>query len=215
MLHPRNSLSGSPRKPDPQGRRGRTRLRLELLEDRTLPSTVNQAFVGQVYQDLLGRPADPTGLAEWTVALDEGESRAAVVTGIITAPSLEFYAQQIQQAYQVVLHRPADPSGMNANLPALVKGETYEQLLVSLAASNEFFSTQGGGTDAGFLNALYENLLGRPIDPTGQAVGSQALAAGASRAKVAAGVVGSLEFQQDLLTSYYQQFLGRAPTRPG
>src|SRR5205823_796252 len=39
----------------------------------------NQAFVAQVYLDLLQRPADAGGLASWTGLLDQGMSRPAVV----------------------------------------------------------------------------------------------------------------------------------------
>jgi len=50
----------------PLGRRPAKRLRLELLEDRSLLSgtgTPNQVYVESVYQLVLGRPADQFGLA--------------------------------------------------------------------------------------------------------------------------------------------------------
>ena len=39
-------------------------------------------------------------------------------------------------------------------------------LRATVLGGNEYFSTQGGGTNAGFLNALFLDLLARPIDST-------------------------------------------------
>jgi hypothetical protein len=46
------------------------------------------AFVGQLYENVLGRPADAAGLATWTQALAHGASRGNVVTSF--SESAEF-----------------------------------------------------------------------------------------------------------------------------
>ncbi len=50
----------------------------------------NEAFVTQLYQNVLGRAPDATGLSNWTQRLEDGMSRAAVVQGFAQAP--EFVA---------------------------------------------------------------------------------------------------------------------------
>jgi autotransporter passenger strand-loop-strand repeat protein len=63
-----------------------------------------------------------------------------------------------------------------------------------------------------FLNALFEDLLHRPIDATSLASYESALNGGATDAQVALSVVTSNEYYTDLVTSYYQQYLGRTPS---
>src|SRR4029079_10597881 len=40
---------------------------------------------------------------------------------------------------------------------------TNEELAAQIIASDEYYQTRGGGTDQGFLNAVYEDVLCRPI----------------------------------------------------
>ena len=46
----------------------------------------NTAFVGSLYQDGLGRAADPSGSAYYTGLLNGGASRASVLQDIATSP---------------------------------------------------------------------------------------------------------------------------------
>ena len=46
----------------------------------------NEGFVDLLYQNVLDRPADATGLANWTGRLDDGMSRAEVVRGFAQSP---------------------------------------------------------------------------------------------------------------------------------
>ena len=47
----------------------RAHLAVERLEERELLSTTAQPFLDRVYQDLLHRPLDTTGMAAWGDAL--------------------------------------------------------------------------------------------------------------------------------------------------
>jgi len=62
-----------------------------------------------------------------------------------------------------------------------------------------------------FLNALYEDILSRPIDPASLASLEAKMSAGETNEQIAYEVVSSKESYQDLVTSWFQQFLGRAP----
>src|SRR5262249_54781416 len=66
-----------------------------------------------------------------------------------------------------------------------------------------------GGTNAGFLAALYQDALNRPIDATGLAGFSQAMSNGMTPGQVAAAIFSSTEYLQDLVGSYYLRFLRR------
>src|SRR5207237_331630 len=113
------------------------------------------------------------------------------------------------------LHRVADLSGLNASVQALSTGGTDEQVQVAITGSPEYFQTRGGGTNDGFLKALYQDALGRAIDSSGQATFGQDLAAGMSRYQVAAAIFNSTEYRQRLVMGYYQTFLRRAADTGG
>jgi Bacterial Ig-like domain (group 3)/FG-GAP-like repeat/Domain of unknown function (DUF4214)/FG-GAP repeat len=167
--------------------------------------TFNQRFVAQMYQDLLGRTADPGGLAHWSVLLDLGTSPADIVRGITA--SLEYRTNQVQDLYHRLLHRDADSSGL-AFFTAFLAIGTVEQAAAMVAGSPEYFQAHGGSTDE-FLNALFLDALDRDIDVQGQATFRQALAQGATRQQVADAVFASAEYRELLVRGFYQRFLQR------
>jgi hypothetical protein len=94
-------------------------------------------------------------------------------------------------------------------------GGTVEQVAAALAGSQEYFQNRGGGTNTGFLDALYEDALHRAIDPSGQATYTQALANGATRTQVATAIYSSTEYYQVLVGGFYKQFLLRPADSSG
>src|SRR5207244_2667502 len=106
-------VPAAPRRPA-AGRR--TRPEVEALEQRLQPVvalTPNQAFVNQVYQDLLGRDAEQGGLLTWTSALAGGASRAQVAAAIESSP--EARTDALNEVYHRYLGRGLDPTGLNAD----------------------------------------------------------------------------------------------------
>jgi parallel beta-helix repeat protein len=183
----------------------------------TLPDgtrgTPHQRFVAQLYRDLLKRDVDASGLAGWTAALDQGESTASVVSQIEQTP--EYRTDEVQAIYEQYLHRAADSSGLSGFVSMLMHGSTVEQVAAIIAGSAEFFQTQGGGTSDGFLTAFYQDALNRLVDGSGLNTWEHALNSGATRAAVAAAILGSPEYQQDLINGLYLQFLERTPDPGG
>jgi hypothetical protein len=84
-----------------------------------------------------------------------------------------------------------------------------------IAGSPEFFQHQGGGTNAGFLSALYQDALHRAVDPAGAAAFGADLAMGVTPGQVAAAVFASREFLQDTVGGFYQSFLHRSADPAG
>jgi hypothetical protein len=74
-MAPRRLHRAENRRPAARRRPRFTRFLLEELEQRVLLSTSGQRFVGQLYQDLLERPADPAGIAFWASLPDQGTPR--------------------------------------------------------------------------------------------------------------------------------------------
>jgi hypothetical protein len=165
------------------------------------------AFVSQVYEDVLGRSADSAGLSFWTQQLAGGATPTAVATAFLS--SQEYFAQEVQSLYSLYLQRSADASGLNTFVTELSSGASDEQVAAQLAGSTEYFETRGGGTNLSFLQALYQDLLNRPLDPSGQSTFLQQLASGVSRQQVAMELLSSTEYRQDLVTNLFAEFLRR------
>jgi uncharacterized protein (TIGR03118 family) len=169
--------------------------------------TSNEHFLSQVYLDLLKRPIDGFGLGFWSSMLNQGASRAQVVLGIEN--TTEFHSVTVQGLYQKFLHRTADPMGLSAFTTLLDHGATIEQVEEIITSSPEYFQSRGGGTNDGFVTALYQDALSRAVDPTGRMVFDQFLAMNGSRMTVATIIFTSPEFRQDLVQGDYLQFLHR------
>jgi len=176
--------------------------------------TADQRFVIQLYHDLLGRAADPAGLAAWSGQLDQGTAtRQQVATAVVG--SQEYRTDEINNLYQTILGRTADPSGLQSWLNFLAQGDTAVQVEAQLLSSPEFFTNGGGGSNATFLAAIYEDVLHRPIDPSGANSMGQELTSGVSRLTVVQQVLGSKEAESDLVRGAYQQLLHRSADSAG
>src|SRR5207245_1722122 len=108
-----------------------------------------------------------------------------------------------------LLHRSADSGGLTSFVSFLSGGGTVEQVQAMIAGSGEYFANRGGGTNGGFVDALYRDALNRAADAGGRAAFLAALANGMSRQAVADAIFHSDEYRQDLIQSYYQRFLHR------
>jgi hypothetical protein len=185
----------------------------EFPADNFSGTTADENFVMQAYLTLLQRPADATGLATWTTALGAGVSRTQVVQAIQASP--EYLTLEVNNLYTTLLHRAADPAGLSTFTNYLARGGTVEQVAAIMAGSDEYFFTRGGGSYEGFLEALYEDALVRPLDGSGLATFGQALARGIARAQIAATIFTSQEYRQDVVGGFYLKLLHRDADNSG
>jgi hypothetical protein len=178
----------------------------ELLPDGTRGSA-NQRFISELYRDLLKRAVEPLGLAFWNDKLNKGASQSDIVAGIEV--SNEYRTDLIQSLYQLYLHRDADPTGFQSSFNLLANGGTAEQLAAVVAGSQEYFKTRAGGTNVGFLNAIYADALGRSASGSDRAGWDLELTGAMSRREVALAILSSNEYRRDFGARAYQQFLDR------
>jgi hypothetical protein len=176
--------------------------------------TPNDAFVTQLYQDLLGHSPDGSGLAFWSSMLDQSQVTRLQVALVIENSS-EFLNSEVQSLYTRFLRRPADQGGLAACTRLLAGGASVESVAALLVGSKEYYQNRGGGTNDGFLDALYHDALSRAVDAGGRASFDQALAKGATPGQVAAAVFASAEYRKNLVDGYYQEFLQRPGDTPG
>jgi Domain of unknown function (DUF4394)/Calx-beta domain len=170
--------------------------------------SANQRFLNQAYLDVLGRPVDPSGLASFGALLAAGVPRTQVVR--MLEASDEYRTLVVQQVFQKLLGRAADPGGLNNFTAALRAGATIQQVEASVAASPEYFQNRGGGTQAGFINAIFQDALGRSAGQD-----AVTLFGNVPQAQVAAIVFGSEEYNGAVVGNFYQRFLQRGPDGGG
>lgn len=177
----------------------------------------NEGFVTLLYNNVLDRNPDATGLANWTERLEDGSwSRAQVVIGF--SQSAEFIAKTDMQAelygishalaqssqaswgddvfrlYQATLDRAPDFTGFDNWSGRLADGQAYLGVVNGFVQSREFQNTYGALDNGGFVDQLYQNVLGREADATGLANWTARLDNGMSRAEVVRGFAQSAEF---------------------
>src|SRR5207253_792844 len=129
--------------------------------------------------------------------------------------SLEYRTLVVQGLYGRLLGRPADPAGLNNWVNFLNQGGTADQLEAILIGSAEYFNGRGGGTANGFLQALYDDVLQRPIDISGSKTWGTALTNGLSPAAVATAILASQESDQMKIEELYGQILHRTADSSG
>jgi hypothetical protein len=159
-----------------------------------------------LYLDLLQRPADQGGLGYWSSLLDQGAPRSVVAQQITHSP--EYFATIIRPAYRKFLGRQADDAGLAYWVNRMVNGLTDQQLEAGFIGSAEYY-THTGGTNQLWVEAMYQDLLGRRPDAAGESYWLAQLAAGADRATVAYGFAASIEREGQLVQQDYQKYLHR------
>jgi hypothetical protein len=184
-----------------------------MFQVQVAPSTTQlQEFITKVYNDLLGRAPDSSGLNFWTGQLASGVPRSQIAQQL--THTAEYFSTIIKPAYLEFLGRAADDAGLNFWITQMQNGLTDEHLEAGFIGSQEFY-THSGGTDKLWVDAMYQDLLGRQPDPGGEAFWVQRLAMGAQRADVAFGFAASIEREQQHVSADYEHFLGRAPDQAG
>jgi hypothetical protein len=165
-----------------------------------------QAFVEELYRDLLGRDAEARGLKDWAALLQAGGTRLQVVQGVWASP--EHRGREVDQFYATYLHRAADASGRTFWVNAIVGGMSEADVAAGFLASAEY--RQAHASPTAYLFGLYADVLGRAPDPDGLAAWQAAAQAGMSPAALADGFLRSEEAARQAVDGYYADYLGRA-----
>lgn len=172
--------------------------------------------------------AGNTGSASFQFALDfTGNTGLFGSTGHAGQP--QGSAAVVGALYDAIFGRAPDARGWEGWVPALDRGMSVHDLAANLLSSGEFanhFGAYTSGSDADFVNHLYETALSRNADTVGLQHWTGALAAGTSRADVAVGIafseenaVGPAAYVPDSTSTdvarLYYELLGRAPDATG
>jgi hypothetical protein len=116
-----------------------------------------EGFVRRLYQAVLGRAADPSGLAHWKAVVAGGAPRDDVAQVFATSP--EARRRFVDRAYLAILDRHADPSGLAYWTGRLAHGLTGEDLYATLAGSPAAYQ-HAGSSASGIVGAWYQVWFG-------------------------------------------------------
>ncbi len=170
--------------------------------------SANTNFIDQAYADLLQRPPSPTDLALGLTALGS-ETRYQFALSLDT--SAPYYSLLVKSYDQNLLG--VTPTAVEiATLAALIGTGDSDEFIQALLVSTPEFFTNSGGTNAGFITALFKDFLNRT--PTaGELAFWETELLTLTRNQVASMILASSEYDTDLVEGYYFQFL-RRPADP-
>jgi hypothetical protein len=173
---------------------------------------VTAGYVNKLYERALGRPASAQEAGFW---VGSASSPAALASAI--ERSVEARSRLVQSWYATYLGREAAAGEVGFWALALAAGMPEEQGLASILGSEEYrnrASAANGGGDAGYIQGLYTQLLGRAARPDEVAYWvSQLPSRGAGG--VASFFVASPEYRTGQIVSYYVTLLRREPDPGG
>jgi hypothetical protein len=127
-------------------------------------------FVMQQYRDFLSREADLTGLPHWTGQISSGAlTPGQVVINFFDSAEFQGTYAPIVRLYFATFGRLPDYSGLQFWRSQLISGVELGNIAQNFAASQEFLLTYGALDNQGYVTRLYQNVLGRAPDATGNA----------------------------------------------
>ncbi|WP_435020358.1 putative Ig domain-containing protein [Tundrisphaera sp. TA3] len=171
----------------------------------TAAPDANVAYVRSLYLAILGREAGPGEAKPWADALANGSmSRNAVSSAIVNSP--EHRTIQVTEYYRAYLGRGLDPFAQGW-IDALLSGQSEESVTQGILNSPEYQSRHAA--DDAFISSLYQDVLGRDVDPAGLADTKAALANRTPRSAVIANVVNSVEAIDQILDGFYSSYFRR------
>jgi hypothetical protein len=172
-------------------------------------ATNTEAFVRQLYLDLLNRTADPGGLSTWVNWINTGVyTRAQAASQFFQ--SQEFYGtgNYITKLYEGIMLRDPDYGGWTGWYNYLNAGYSQTDILNQFLLSQEFQSRYGNLDNTAFVTLAYNNILNRAPDPASLAQWVAWLNNGTyTRAQVMYQFITSPEFNARILDRLYANML--------
>jgi hypothetical protein len=168
-------------------------------------------WVQSLYFDLLGRASATPETDYWEAVLDRGVSHDTIASAFLT--SRERRASFIDQYYQDYLGRPVDAAGLDYWLDVWQRHNGPEIVRASLIGSAEYYAAHGG-TPAGAIQGLYNDILGRNAVAVEVAYWDEVLTR-TPLSGISLGFLTSDEYRLGLISDWYQEFLDRPSESAG
>lgn len=191
-----------------------------VARGRLLASTLGQSlgerrgladYVAQLYRDVLNREPSPAEVASWVGHLLRGFDVKTVARAVWVSP--EHRGLQVDDYYRRFLGRDADPAGRAHFVRAFLAGATEEDVLEMFVTSSEYAARHAG--DEAFLQAVFTDVLGRPLDDGSREFWLPLLRSPGQRETVVRMILHSPESEAQQVRAAYQTVLGRSADADG
>jgi Domain of unknown function (DUF4214) len=169
-------------------------------------------FVDAVYADLLGRDPSGSERPHWVAMLEAGAPRGEVSSKVVA--SSEAHQRLVDLFYDAYLGREPDRQGSAFFRRNLDRGTALMGFEMTVFGSKEYYRSVGGN-DEDFLDALYRDVLDRPVDDVGRRHWGTRLERGVSRTRVAEGLLRSDENVERRVGIAFAAYLRRHPDARG
>ncbi len=164
-----------------------------------------EPLVAALYQDILGRAVDETGLAAWSTLLAGGATTHDVVSSLWNSP--EHRAGQVQEYFQDFLGRDPSQGELNVWVSVFQVGLDEMTAMRIVVGAPEYSAVYSD--DAAFVTSLYEKILDRTPGSSETDYWVGLLNGGTSRLAVSDSFFFSTENLLQEVDSAYQDCLGR------
>jgi hypothetical protein len=158
-----------------------------------------QAFVTDIYENVLHRAPDAGGLQYWTGLIAGGRPREFVADEIVISPEHQSLEQSVFDAglfvpsatdatiarlYYAILDRAPDATGLQGWETSVAQGMSLATVAQTLLSSSEYTTRHGQQTNQQFVDTLYQDVFGATNSAAEQGW-VNSLSQGTSRAAVA------------------------------
>ncbi len=137
-------------------------------------------LVNLLYENVLGRPGDSGGITFWVSEVRKGTSVPDLIIAFADSPEnititqtsepLDSGQSQVLRLYRAVLGRDPEPAGFDFWVDQNRGGTSFFELTLTWMELPEYAAKYGEDpTDTELIEALYQNVLGRPGDEGGVA----------------------------------------------
>jgi subtilisin-like proprotein convertase family protein len=169
-------------------------------------------FIRQLYFNALARPGSMPEWDLWIPVLAQPNGRFLVANAI--ERSFEGRDRLVKSWYLTYLGRPANGTEERGWAQLMVGGTSEEDVLAAILSSDEYFNRAATivgqpPSDATFVAALYQQILGRSAAPNEISYWTS-IVASQGRVSVAAGFVRSIEYRSTIIRGYYANLLRRS-----
>lgn len=180
------------------------------------PFTSAQQLVTQQYRDVLLREPTSSDLTYWNARVGNSWSPGQFIAQLETSSEADNRVHAVTRLYKAYFGRNPDHSGLQYWLARRGEGRTLATISQSFATSSEFKRAYGSLTNAGFVDRVYRNVLGRAADSGGSTYWTTKLNQGTSRGQVMANFSQSGEYVRKTnngvwVVGIHEALLQRAP----
>ncbi len=172
------------------------------------PAYAADTQVGDLYDMILGRDADPAGQGNGVEALKAGVPLASLASVLLH--SAEYDYETVAEDYAYDLGRSGSPAEIDGWVGLMQRGMTAEQVAAKFLASPEFSAMHPATSD--FVQDVYGDALGRPATAAEVTAWESS---GADRATIVADVLNSTEADTKAVQGLYADVLGRSADPAG